>query len=459
MNKLKELIPDDKNFNKGSEYGNSLIEKSFRKFGAGRSILIDKNNRIIAGNKSVENAAAIGMEDLQIVESDGKRIIAVKRMDIDLDTPEGRELALADNATAKANIVFDAELIVAEVGEVVCEEWGVELKDEEHESLTNPKKLSDRFIIPPFSVLDTKQGAWQQRKNYWLSLGIKSEIGRDSMALNFSSGIKDSSVVSGSGLNWSESTKDMVAKIAGKSDGVSIFDPVLCELAYQWFNVPNGKILDPFAGGSVRGIVAAKLGFEYLGNDLSEKQIIANRSNATEVLKEAELYPTWTNGDSLNIDTIAKDYKADMIFSCPPYADLEVYSDAKEDISNIPYKQFIEVYNQIIKKSCDQLKEDRFAVFVVGDVRDKKGFYQNFVSDTIMAFWNCGVILYNEMVLLNSVGNAGMRAAKTFNGGRKVIKVHQNVLVFYKGNPKNIKANYPELDLSYMDAENIEDNE
>ena len=459
MNKLKELIPDDKNFNKGSEYGNSLIEKSFRKFGAGRSILIDKNNRIIAGNKSVENAAAIGMEDLQIVESDGKRIIAVKRMDIDLDTPEGRELALADNATAKANIVFDAELIVAEVGEVVCEEWGVELKDEEHESLTNPKKLSDRFIIPPFSVLDTKQGAWQQRRNYWLSLGIKSEIGRDSMALNFSSGIKDSSVVSGSGLNWSESTKDMVAKIAGKSDGVSIFDPVLCELAYQWFNVPNGKILDPFAGGSVRGIVAAKLGFEYLGNDLSEKQIIANRSNATEVLKEAELYPTWTNGDSLNIDTIAKDYKADMIFSCPPYADLEVYSEAKEDISNMPYKQFIEVYNQIIKKSCDQLKEDRFAVFVVGDVRDKKGFYQNFVSDTIMAFWNCGVILYNEMVLLNSVGNAGMRAAKTFNGGRKVIKVHQNVLVFYKGNPKNIKANYPELDLSYMDAENIEDNE
>ena len=459
MNKLKELIPDDKNFNKGSEYGNSLIEKSFRKFGAGRSILIDKNNRIIAGNTSVENAAAIGMEDLQIVESDGKRIIAVKRMDIDLDTPEGRELALADNATAKANIVFDAELIVAEVGEVVCEEWGVELKDEEHESLTNPKKLSDRFIIPPFSVLDTKQGAWQQRKNYWLSLGIKSEIGRDSMALNFSSGIKDSSVVSGSGLNWSESTKDMVAKIAGKSDGVSIFDPVLCELAYQWFNVPNGKILDPFAGGSVRGIVAAKLGFEYLGNDLSEKQIIANRSNATEVLKEAELYPTWTNGDSLNIDTIAKGYKADMIFSCPPYADLEVYSEAKEDISNMPYKQFIEVYNQIIKKSCDQLKEDRFAVFVVGDVRDKKGFYQNFVSDTIMAFWNCGVILYNEMVLLNSVGNAGMRAAKTFNGGRKVIKVHQNVLVFYKGNPKNIKANYPELDLSYMDAENIEDNE
>jgi hypothetical protein len=122
--KISELVPDDKNFNKGSEFGNSLIEKSFRKFGAGRSILLDKNNRIIAGNKSVENAAAIGMEDVQIVESDGKRIIAVKRMDIDLDSPEGREMALADNATAKANIIFDAELVEAELGEAVCEEWG-----------------------------------------------------------------------------------------------------------------------------------------------------------------------------------------------------------------------------------------------------------------------------------------------------------------------------------------------
>ena len=124
--KISELVPDDKNFNKGSEFGNSLIEKSFRKFGAGRSILLDKNNRIIAGNKSVENAVSIGMEDVQIVESDGKRIIAVKRMDIDLDSPEGREMALADNATAKANIVFDAELVEAELGEAVCEEWGIE---------------------------------------------------------------------------------------------------------------------------------------------------------------------------------------------------------------------------------------------------------------------------------------------------------------------------------------------
>jgi DNA modification methylase len=140
--KISDLIADDKNFNKGSEFGNSLIEKSFRKFGAGRSILIDKNNRIIAGNKSVENAMAIGMEDVQIIESDGTKIIAVKRTDIDLDSEQGREMALADNASAKANIVFDAELIEAELGEAVCVEWGIELAKEE------PEAEEDDFAVP-----------------------------------------------------------------------------------------------------------------------------------------------------------------------------------------------------------------------------------------------------------------------------------------------------------------------
>ena len=128
--KIEDLIPDDKNFNKGSQYGKSLMNKSLSKFGAGRSVLIDKNNRIIAGNKTAEEFAEIGLENVQIVETDGKTLIAVKRNDIDLDTPQGREFALADNQTALKNIVIDAELVEAELSEVVCEEWGVELSNE-----------------------------------------------------------------------------------------------------------------------------------------------------------------------------------------------------------------------------------------------------------------------------------------------------------------------------------------
>lgn len=129
--KISELIPDDKNFNSGSEYGQSLIQKSFEKFGAGRSILIDRNNKIIAGNKSTENYCALGNEDVIVVESDGKKLIAVKRTDIDLDTPEGREMALADNATAKANIVWAEDVIAETIGVEVAESWGVDFKQQE----------------------------------------------------------------------------------------------------------------------------------------------------------------------------------------------------------------------------------------------------------------------------------------------------------------------------------------
>jgi DNA modification methylase len=136
--KVTSLIADDKNFNKGSENGAEMIRKSFQKFGAGRSILLDKNNRIIAGNKSVEFS---GIEDVLIVESDGTQLIAVKRTDIDLDSPQGREMALADNASAKANIVFDAELIEAELGEAVCVEWGIDVA-------TKLEAVEDDYEIP-----------------------------------------------------------------------------------------------------------------------------------------------------------------------------------------------------------------------------------------------------------------------------------------------------------------------
>ena len=125
--KIENLTPDDHNFNKGSEYGNHLIEKSFREFGAGRSILIDRNNRIIAGNKSIEAASSIGMENVVIIETTGDEIVAVKRTDIDLDSKKGRELALADNATNKANLDFDEEEIskLSEQFEFDASDWGV----------------------------------------------------------------------------------------------------------------------------------------------------------------------------------------------------------------------------------------------------------------------------------------------------------------------------------------------
>lgn len=130
--KLSDLIQDDRNLNKGTERGQQLIEKSLREFGAGRSLLLDKNNRIIAGNKTHRNAEAIGMDDVIIVETDGTKLVAVKRTDVDLDSKQGREMALADNATVKVDLAWDTEELesVAEDFDIALDEWDVELDGE-----------------------------------------------------------------------------------------------------------------------------------------------------------------------------------------------------------------------------------------------------------------------------------------------------------------------------------------
>ena len=131
--KISDLVFDNKNFNKHTEYGMSLIEKSIRNNGAGRSILIDKNNRIIAGNGVTEIAGQIGLDDVQIVETDGTKIIAVKRTDIDLDSKQGREMALADNATGAADLQWDAEELQKAMDEfaITPQDWGVDIDLEE----------------------------------------------------------------------------------------------------------------------------------------------------------------------------------------------------------------------------------------------------------------------------------------------------------------------------------------
>ncbi len=147
---IESLVPDNKNFNKGTEYGDHLIDESLRKFGLGRSILIDKNNRIIAGNKTAEKAADIGFTDVVVVEVDGNQLVAVKRKDIDLDSAKGRELALADNATGKANLCFDTDLIMqeAEKFDFDPEDWGVPMEQPEEEQQEDGKKeISTKLIV------------------------------------------------------------------------------------------------------------------------------------------------------------------------------------------------------------------------------------------------------------------------------------------------------------------------
>lgn len=315
-----------------------------------------------------------------------------------------------------------------------------------------PASLKESFIFPPFSILDTRSGVWQERKRKWLSLGFNSQETREDVELIAKSGQSTGIYELRNKMRdmlqrepeWDEILEYAKKKGMHVYEGASIFDPVLCELSYRWFCTDGGRILDPFAGGSVRGIVAGVLGYQYEGIDLRLDQVEANRKQA-QLLSLIDV--NWHAGDSNSVLDEVEFKDIDFVYSCPPYAYLEKYSEDPNDLSNMTYEDFKDVYFSIIKKSVSQLKDDRFACFVVGDIRDKKGFYENFVSDTIQAFEDAGARLYNEIILVNVVGSLAIRVRRQFNGGRKVGKMHQNVLVFYKGDPKKIKENFPELNL------------
>lgn len=152
---LDDLTPDDRNMNKHTSYGMSLIEKSIRKHKFGRSILVDKNDRIIGGNGVTETAASIGATKTIVVETTGDELVVVKRTDVDLDSKEGREMALADNATAVADIEWDAEAVKEIEGEfeIAPEEWGVVLSQIEDAEDETPQSQDNFKYETKFGVI------------------------------------------------------------------------------------------------------------------------------------------------------------------------------------------------------------------------------------------------------------------------------------------------------------------
>lgn len=328
------------------------------------------------------------------------------------------------------------------------------------------QSLQERFLIPPFSILDTRQGYWQERKRQWYSLGFNSQETREGIELVAKSGQSTAVYELRNSMRdqlkrepeWDEIIAEAKHRGLHVYEGASIFDPVLAEVCYRWFCPPGGTVLDPFAGGSVRGIVASVLKLLYTGIDLRPEQVSANWDQAKTVCP-VDTLPNWLVGDSNNLldheHLLLPAY--DFILSCPPYHDLEKYSDDPADLSNMDYAGFCTVYRSIITKAMARLKPNRFAVFVVGDIRDQHGHYRNFVSETIDCFTKCidadgkQVNLYNEMILVNVAGSLPIRIGRQFGKYRKVGKMHQNVLVFYKGDPKRIKEEFPEIQIESLE--------
>lgn len=302
--------------------------------------------------------------------------------------------------------------------------------------LSIPKaKLIDRYVVTPFSVFNTHQPYFKEKAKFWYDAIGDGREGRTERLAYDNRRIDKRKI-----------------KRADRHNGTSMFNPVVCEVVYKWFTVENSLILDPFAGGVTRGAIAAMLGHDYLGIDLSKEQVSANHSAMYELSTKFQFEGSadYMIGDSeeILIDAFdAIDNWFDLIFTCPPFYNLEQYSDNPADLSNLAtYDEFLIKYTSIIEKSVKKLKNDSFAVFVVSEVRDKQtGEYYGLVADTIKAFQNAGMKYYNEIILYNETGNLAIVSGDYINKARKVGRQHQNILVFYKGDTKNIKNKFGEL--------------
>lgn len=312
-------------------------------------------------------------------------------------------------------------------------------------------RLAADWVVPPFSVLNTLSGEWRDRKASWLALGIESEVGRDDGTKVMNAQARMNEVMrcrcgTANTRTGDKTVSDPSAHApdcpAATDDGgyakLSIFDPVLCEIAYRWWCPEGGSILDPFAGGSVRGVVAALLGHPYTGIDLSATQVAANREQAKRLVPGDKPMPRWYVGDSLEVlPDLPAGELYDMVFTCPPYYDLEVYSTDPADLSAKPtYGAFLEAYNEIIASAVRRLRKHRLGVVVVSDVRDPKtGYVQPLTRDTELAFERADAGLWTSGVLVNTAGTLALRQQRHMSASRKLGRMHQDVLVFANGAP------------------------
>ena len=322
-----------------------------------RPIIIDDQNMILGGNMRYKALQHLNFKD--IPDSWIKKAS-------ELTEEQKREFIIKDNVSFG---LHDWDALANEWNEDELKDWGVDLPvdwDEESKEEKEAEaqiKLQEKFIVPPFSILDTRQGYWQDRKRYWKTL------------------IQDEGETREGALSEAKLMTDI-------NNGVSLLDPVLAELANKWFGLPTCKTFDPFAGDSVFGYVSDYLGNTFTGVELRQEQTDLNN----ERLKGSK--SKYICDDGQNVLSHIEENSQDLLFSCPPYFDLEVYSDLKNDASNQKeYKDFLQILDNAFSGAIKCLKDNRFAVITVGDIRNKQGFYYGFVDDIKAIFNNNGLLI------------------------------------------------------------------
>lgn len=462
-----------KPYGKNPRRGNvEMIKESLELHGQYKPIVVRTGtNEVLAGNHTLKAAKELGWTDIAATF-------------VDVDDDKAARIVLVDN---RSNDVagYDDE-VLQELLESLPDLAGTGFSPDDLNEYTDDAEadiaagsLVEKFGAPPFSVLDARSKAWRDRKSAWKSLGINSELGRgeelvfNSPQAQFSNWYEIKALAerehgSLTGKEIIDLYGDRLQRAADSS--TSVFDPVLTELSYRWFCPPGGHVLDPWAGGSVRGLVAARLGRQYTGIELREEQVAANQAQVDiangplpaflaagpggvdregvrdhrAVVENPE--PYYLVGDSTTRlqELVPESY--DMIIGCPPYYDLEVYSDDPKDMSNLAPADFDAAMIANVKAAAALLKPDSYAVFVVGAVRNKRGHLMDMRSLMVRAAGAAGLHLHNDAFLLTPVGTLAVRAGRSFTATRVLARTHQDVLVFLKGDRKRAAARCSDLE-------------
>lgn len=389
-----------------------IVAESIRQFGFRRPIIIDKDGVIVCGHVRWMAAKKLKLREVPTICPD-------------LTEAQAATYRLIDNRVGELT-TWDAKGLSEELKDLVpdfdMQLFGFTMDDMRQEDTISDEKTQNvlaagrlQVVLPPSSVIEAGD-EYNVIYDYYKHLGIVSSEGRDNALL-------------GEGKKKLAENNNITSL-----NGTSIFNPVLCHCLYSWFNREGGLVFDPFAGGYTRGCIACLNGYKYLGIELRQEQVAANVSKS----KHLGISPTYICDDALNADSHIKDEAADMVLTCPPYYNLEVYSDDPQDLSNMNPEDFIDTYKKILEISYRKLKNNSFFVIVVSEVRDKKGYYRRFVLDTIDICKSLGLNYWDEIILVNNAATTMVWAGSSFAVNRKIASVHQNALVFYKGDPQKI---------------------
>ena len=131
---------DKRNYRNHNKKNKDLIKKSLTECGAGRSIVIDSEDNIIAGNGIYEASQKIGLKT-KVIETDGSELVVVKRTDLKTDDDKRKQLAVMDNSTSDSS-EFNFELLNEDFDTETLNDWGLDVNFEVEEEENDPEELT-----------------------------------------------------------------------------------------------------------------------------------------------------------------------------------------------------------------------------------------------------------------------------------------------------------------------------